>query len=204
MGLPLGRSVKECLSKSAYTYAARCAVISRWRPCTATPSALSQPATSQRCRRKRRVAKQEEPSHGAYPARNQYRWQSVAPVGADNESEWQDYLADDSDDQETVLAEREETAYRKSLLPSALSELTARERHIVVERHLKERPMTLEDLSRYYGISRERTRQIEVRAISKLRRSVLALASLPHHAAGSGHLGGPAKGSFCDRTVTLS
>jgi RNA polymerase sigma-32 factor len=127
-----------------------------------------------------------------------------APVNADNESEWQNYLTDDSDDQETVLAEREETAYRKSLLPSALGELTARERHIVVERHLKESPVTLEDLSQHYGISRERTRQIEVRAMSKLRRSVLALASGSTQVGGSGGFGGLAKGGFSDRTAALS
>jgi RNA polymerase sigma-32 factor len=78
----------------------------------------------------------------------------------------------DGDDQETVLAEREEVTHRKSLLPSALERLTTRERHIVVERHLKESPTTLEDLSRYHGISRERVRQIETRAMTKLRRSV--------------------------------
>jgi RNA polymerase sigma-32 factor len=94
------------------------------------------------------------------------------PVGAESQDEWQTWLVGDNDDQETALAEREENAYRKSLLPSALRELTTRERHIVVERHLKERPTTLDDLSKHYSISRERIRQLEARALTKLRRSV--------------------------------
>jgi len=94
------------------------------------------------------------------------------PIDADNHDEWQSWSVADGDDQETVLAEREEVTHRKSLLPSALERLTTRERHIVVERHLKESPTTLEDLSRYHGISRERVRQIETRAMTKLRRSV--------------------------------
>jgi len=95
-----------------------------------------------------------------------------APIDADGQDEWQSWLVDDSDDQETVLAEREEITQRKSLLPFALEKLTTRERHIVAERHLRESPTTLEDLSRHYGISRERVRQIEARAMTKLRRSV--------------------------------
>jgi len=95
-----------------------------------------------------------------------------APIDADSQDEWQTWLVDDSDDQETVLAEREEITHRKSLLPSALEKLTTRERQIVAERHLRESPTTLEDLSRHYGISRERVRQIEARAMTKLRRSV--------------------------------
>jgi RNA polymerase sigma-32 factor len=95
-----------------------------------------------------------------------------APIDSDSHEEWQSWLVDDGDDQETVLAEREEIMQRKSLLPPALEKLTTRERHIVAERHLRENPTTLEDLSRHYGISRERVRQIEARAMTKLRRSV--------------------------------
>ena len=95
-----------------------------------------------------------------------------APIGADKHGEWQIWLVDDSDDQETALAEREETTQQKSLLPSALRALTTRERHIVVERHLRENPTTLASLSHHYGISRERVRQIEARAMTKLRRAV--------------------------------
>ena len=97
-----------------------------------------------------------------------------APISVDGQGEWQNWLVDDSEDQESVLAEREEIAHRKSLLPPALRQLTARERHIVVERHLRECPTTLEDLARHYGISRERIRQIETRAMNKLQRSVRA------------------------------
>jgi RNA polymerase sigma-32 factor len=99
-----------------------------------------------------------------------------APPGADGESEWQSWLVDDSDSQETELAEREETAQQKALLPSAWSELTMRERHIVVERWLRERPTTLADLSQHYGVSRERIRRIEARAMIKLRRWVCSRA----------------------------
>jgi RNA polymerase sigma-32 factor len=95
-----------------------------------------------------------------------------APIGVDGQGEWQTRLMDDNDDQETMLAEREEAAHRKSLLPAALGKLTTRERHIVVERHLREIPTTLDDLSRHHGISRERVRQIEARAMTKLRRWV--------------------------------
>jgi RNA polymerase sigma-32 factor len=100
-----------------------------------------------------------------------------APISTDSHSEWQTWLVDDSDDQETVLALCEETAHRKSLLPSAWRELTTRERHIVAERRLRESPTTLKDRSQHYGISRERIRQIEARAMTKLQRSVRASAA---------------------------
>jgi RNA polymerase sigma-32 factor len=95
-----------------------------------------------------------------------------APVRADSEGEWQDWLVDDADSQETVLAEREEFSGRKALLAEALKTLNQRERHILIERRLKENPTTLEDLSVQYGISRERVRQIEVRAFEKLQKSM--------------------------------
>jgi RNA polymerase sigma-32 factor len=91
-----------------------------------------------------------------------------APLGAESESEWQDWLADDSIDQETRLAESEELEERRTLLSTALEELTPRERDILEARRLRDDPMTLEDLSVKYGISRERVRQIEVRAFEKL------------------------------------
>jgi RNA polymerase sigma-32 factor len=90
------------------------------------------------------------------------------PLGGESESEWQDWLADDSIDQETRLAESEELDERRTLLSTALEELTPRERDILEARRLREDPMTLEDLSLKYGISRERVRQIEVRAFEKL------------------------------------
>jgi RNA polymerase sigma-32 factor len=97
-----------------------------------------------------------------------------APVRADSEGEWQDWLVDDAESQETTIAEREELSGRKALLNSALKTLNERERHILIERRLKDNPTTLEDLSQQYGISRERVRQIEVRAFEKLQRSMHA------------------------------
>jgi RNA polymerase sigma-32 factor len=90
------------------------------------------------------------------------------PLGTESESEWQDWLADDSIDQETRLADAEELDERRTLLATALEELTPRERDILEARRLREDPMTLEDLSVKYDISRERVRQIEVRAFEKL------------------------------------
>jgi RNA polymerase sigma-32 factor len=95
-----------------------------------------------------------------------------APVRADSEGEWQDWLVDEGDTQETVLADREELSGRKALLAGALKTLNERERHILVERRLKDEPSTLEELSQQYGISRERVRQIEVRAFEKLQKSM--------------------------------
>ncbi len=91
-----------------------------------------------------------------------------APLRSDSESEWQDWLADDTADQETRMAEREELGERHDLLTGALGELTEREREIIQARRLQEDPATLEELSRKYGVSRERVRQIEVRAFEKL------------------------------------
>jgi RNA polymerase sigma-32 factor len=91
-----------------------------------------------------------------------------SPLGGESESEWQDWLADDTPSQETELAERGELEERQTLLSTALEELTPRERDILQARRLQEDPITLEDLSVKYGISRERVRQIEVRAFEKL------------------------------------
>jgi len=95
-----------------------------------------------------------------------------APVRADSEGEWQDWLVDDSDNQETVLAESEDMGNRKQLLGDSLKTLNERERHILIERRLKDEPTTLEELSQQYNISRERVRQIEVRAFEKLQKSM--------------------------------
>src|SRR3954462_1749024 len=83
-----------------------------------------------------------------------------APVRADSEGEWQDWLVDDSENQEAVMADQEELTGRRALLSVALKTLNERERHILIERRLKDNPTTLEDLSQQYGISRERVRQI--------------------------------------------
>jgi RNA polymerase sigma-32 factor len=100
-----------------------------------------------------------------------------APVAADGESQWQDWLADDNGvSQETELAENEEFGQRMGLLNAAMENLTERERHIIMERRLKDEPATLEDLSKEYGVSRERVRQIEVRAFEKLQKAMKAKA----------------------------
>jgi RNA polymerase sigma-32 factor len=91
-----------------------------------------------------------------------------APLRSDSESEWQDWLADETIDQETRLANSEELGERHELLASALGELTERERDIIEARRLRDDPATLEELSQKYGVSRERVRQIEVRAFEKL------------------------------------
>ena len=95
-----------------------------------------------------------------------------APVRADGEGEWQDWLVDESESQESELAEREELTGRRALLGGALKTLNDRERHILIERRLKDNPTTLEELSQQYNISRERVRQIEVRAFEKLQKAM--------------------------------
>ena len=95
-----------------------------------------------------------------------------APVKSESENEWQDWLADDTMDQETRLAEREEMGDRHNLLTSALDTLTEREREIINARRLQDEPATLEELSQKFGVSRERVRQIEVRAFEKLQKSM--------------------------------
>jgi len=96
-----------------------------------------------------------------------------APLRADGESEWQDWLADEEQvSQETRVAEDEEKSLRMSLLEEAMVELTDRERHILTERRLKDDPTTLEELAAQYGVSRERVRQIEVRAFEKLQKTM--------------------------------
>ena len=97
-----------------------------------------------------------------------------APLRQDGEGEWQDWLVDEGETQETTLSNHEELTGRKALLSGALTTLNERERHILVERRLKDNPSTLEDLSRHYNISRERVRQIEVRAFEKLQKAMKA------------------------------
>src|ERR1700733_6392679 len=99
-----------------------------------------------------------------------------APLRSESESEWQDWLADDTIDQETSMAEREELGDRHDLLTNAMGTLTERERDIIQARRLQEEPATLEDLSQKYGGSRERVRQIEVRAFEKLQKAMAAAA----------------------------
>jgi RNA polymerase sigma-32 factor len=96
-----------------------------------------------------------------------------APVASEGDAEWMDWLSDDTQEtQETTLANSEEFGARMSLLQDAMADLNDRERHIIQERRLKDEPATLEDLSKEYGVSRERVRQIEVRAFEKLQRAM--------------------------------
>ena len=99
-----------------------------------------------------------------------------APLRAEGDGEWQDWLVDDSANQEEVLGDQEELADRRKLLANALTGLNDRERHIFVERRLTEGPKTLEDLSEEYNISRERVRQIEVRAFEKVQKAIKSAA----------------------------
>jgi len=97
-----------------------------------------------------------------------------APLRADAEGggEWQDWLVDDTPDQEQRLAQNEESDNRRRLLKDAMSVLNDRERRIFEARRLAEDPVTLEDLSTEFGVSRERVRQIEVRAFEKVQKAV--------------------------------
>jgi RNA polymerase sigma-32 factor len=99
-----------------------------------------------------------------------------APIHSEGDSERQDWLVDETVSQETDVAEREELAGRKALLPKALAVLSERERHILNERRLRDKPATLEVLAEHYGISRERVRQIELRAFAIVRKQILAQA----------------------------
>ncbi len=96
-----------------------------------------------------------------------------APLTGEDATEHLDLLVDDRADQETLLQESEEGQLRSRMLTTALTTLKDRERHIITERRLKEEPSTLEDLAKIYGISRERVRQIEVRAFEKLQKTML-------------------------------
>ena len=100
-----------------------------------------------------------------------------APVRIDGDGEWQDWLEDESESQEIVIGEAEELTKRRALLQDAMETLNERERHILTERRLKEDSSTLEELSKVYGISRERVRQIEVRAFEKLQKAMQTAAA---------------------------
>jgi RNA polymerase sigma-32 factor len=99
-----------------------------------------------------------------------------APLRVDGEGEWQDWLVDQEESQEAKLGDRQELGLRRDLLQNAMKTLNDRERHILTERRLRDEPVTLEDLSRKYNISRERVRQIEVRAFEKLQKSIKSAA----------------------------
>jgi len=95
-----------------------------------------------------------------------------APMRVDGEGEWQDWLVDETPNQEAALGETEELSRRRELLADAMQTLNERERQILMERRLRDDPSTLEDLSKEFNISRERVRQIEVRAFEKLQQAI--------------------------------
>jgi RNA polymerase sigma-32 factor len=94
------------------------------------------------------------------------------PLQQDDDGEWQDFLGNESESQETAIAEWEEWSERRPLLAGALKVLDERERHIINERRLKENPTTLRELSQHYQVSPERVRQIEIRAFRKLQKAM--------------------------------
>jgi len=98
------------------------------------------------------------------------------PMREDGEGQWQDWLADDEPLQDQVVAEAQEADVRHDMLVSAMENLNDREKHILTERRLTDDPKTLEELSQVYGVSRERVRQIEVRAFEKLQKAMMRLA----------------------------
>ena len=95
-----------------------------------------------------------------------------APVRAESEGEWQDWLVDETENQETALVESEELSMRAKLLGKALDKLNDRERRVFEARRLRDEPLTLEELSQEFSVSRERIRQIEVRAFEKIQKAV--------------------------------
>ena len=102
-----------------------------------------------------------------------------APVKMDGEGEWQDWLVDETPDQETELAESEEYSVRHAMLLKAMEGLNEREKEILTERRLSEPAKTLEELSQVYDVSRERIRQIEVRAFEKVQQAMQATMENP-------------------------
>jgi RNA polymerase sigma-32 factor len=107
------------------------------------------------------------------------------PLREEGEGQWQDWLVDTDPLQDERVAEAEETKVRHELLVQAMESLNDREKHILTERRLSDDPKTLEELSQVYDVSRERIRQIEVRAFEKLQKSLMNLAGerrlLPAH-----------------------
>ncbi|MFL5033469.1 MAG: RNA polymerase sigma factor RpoH, partial [Microvirga sp.] len=111
------------------------------------------------------------------------------PLREEGEGEWQDWLVDDSASQETIVVAEQEGQNRLAALRDALSVLNPRERRIFEARRLAEDPITLEELSTEFGVSRERVRQIEVRAFEKIQEAVkknLAAREVPRAAAAAG------------------
>jgi RNA polymerase sigma-32 factor len=98
------------------------------------------------------------------------------PLREEGEGQWQDWLVDNEPLQDERVAEAEESQVRHELLLEAMNSLNDREKHILTERRLTDDPKTLEELSQVYDVSRERIRQIEVRAFEKLQKALMNLA----------------------------
>jgi RNA polymerase sigma-32 factor len=98
------------------------------------------------------------------------------PMREDGEGQWQDWLQDSDPLQDERVADEQERTQRHDMLVEAMTDLNDREKHILAERRLAEEPKTLEELSQVYGVSRERVRQIEVRAFEKLQKAMMRLA----------------------------
>ena len=96
------------------------------------------------------------------------------PIKVGEKEEWQDWLVDDSLDQELIISQKQEYEDKKELLNDAMKILNEREKEIIIARRLNETPKTLEDLSKKYKISRERIRQIETKAFEKLQKSMIS------------------------------
>jgi len=97
-------------------------------------------------------------------------------VGEDGDAQWQDWLVDSDPLQDERLADAQEKDVRHDMLTQAMDSLNDREKHILAERRLADDPKTLEELSQVYGVSRERVRQIEVRAFDKLQKAMMRIA----------------------------
>jgi len=98
------------------------------------------------------------------------------PMREDGEGQWQDWLVDDEPLHDQMIANEQETDVRREMLMEAMGELNEREQHILTERKLTDDPQTLEELSQVYGVSRERIRQIEVRAFEKIQKAMMRIA----------------------------
>jgi RNA polymerase sigma-32 factor len=98
------------------------------------------------------------------------------PMREDGEGQWQDWLQDDAPLQDKIVADQQEADVRHDMLVDAMGDLNDREKHILTERRLTDDPKTLEELSQVYGVSRERVRQIEVRAFEKLQKAMMRIA----------------------------
>ncbi|MCF8707956.1 RNA polymerase sigma factor RpoH [Rhizorhapis sp. SPR117] len=98
------------------------------------------------------------------------------PMREDGDGQWQDWLSDEGPLQDERVAEAQESNVRHEMLVEAMTDLNEREKHILAERRLAEEPKTLEELSQVYGVSRERVRQIEVRAFEKLQKAMMRIA----------------------------